>query len=240
MGKDTKIQWADHTFNGWIGCQAVSRGCDHCYAEQQMDVRLGQVQWGPHGERRKTSQQNWNQPRKWALQDIGRRQRVFAFSLADVFDKKAIPQWRKDFWQLVRETPQLDWLVLTKRPEWYDEYLPDDWPLANVWLGISAEDQPNFDKRWAILRTFPAALRFISYEPALGPIRLPDKNDLHQPDWVIFGGESGPKNRPVDLDWARSMMHQCDERQVPFFMKQVDKVAGIPDDLQCFEFPEAA
>ena len=171
MAQNSKIEWTDHTFNPWIGCQKVSPGCDHCYAETMMDHRYHKVQWGPHGQRVRTSEANWRGPLKWAKAEGDIRQRVFCASLADVFDKQAPQGARKDLFLLIHKTPQLDWMLLTKRPENIARMLPADWGNGwpNVWLGTTCEDQQHFDRRWPILRDVPAAVRFISYEPALGP-----------------------------------------------------------------------
>src|ERR1700724_722421 len=109
MAENSKIEWCDHTFNPWMGCQKVSPGCDHCYAEAMMDTRYGRVQWGPHGERVRTSQQNWKKPIQWNAQahtfrkENGHRPRVFCASLADVFDNQVDASWRDDLFALIRE-----------------------------------------------------------------------------------------------------------------------------------------
>jgi len=147
MGETSKIEWTDSTFNPWIGCQHVSPGCDHCYAEAMMDTRLGRVQWGPHGERGRTSQSYWKQPRKWNADGLrferenAHRHRVFCASLSDVFDNQVPKQWRVDLFTLIRETPNLDWLLLSKRPTNMRTMLPPDWSdgYPNVWLGCTAE-----------------------------------------------------------------------------------------------------
>ena len=119
MGENSKIEWCDHTFNPWFGCQKVSPGCDRCYAEAKMDHRFHKVQWGPHGERKRTSEDNWRKPRRWAkaARGTGKRPRVFCASLADVFDNQVPKEWRSDLFDLIKATPELDWLLLTKRPE---------------------------------------------------------------------------------------------------------------------------
>src|SRR5690348_7136536 len=133
MAENSKIEWTDHTFNPWIGCQHVSRGCDHCYAETMMDRRYGRVTWGPNGERQRTSNRYWRQPLRWNEQaseyerQHGRRPRVFCASLADVFDNKVPPEWRKDLFDLIRSSWRLDWLLLTKRPQNIAKMLPPDW-----------------------------------------------------------------------------------------------------------------
>jgi protein gp37 len=143
----TDIEWCDFTFNPWIGCGKVSPGCDHCYAEAMMDRRHGHVQWEPQGERSHTSDGNWRQPLKWPGQANGCRPRVFCASLADVFDKKVPKEWRSDLWELIRQTPELDWSLLIKRPQNIRKMLPSDWPWGQVWLGATAEDQEHCDLR---------------------------------------------------------------------------------------------
>src|SRR6266404_3416295 len=127
MAENSKIEWCDHTFNPWIGCQKVSPGCDHCYAEAMMDKRYGRVKWGPHGERKRTSEDNWKKPLVWAKRANGHRPRVFCASLADWLDNRVAPRWRSDLGRLIEDTPELDWLLLTKRPENYEKLAP--WPL---------------------------------------------------------------------------------------------------------------
>ena len=119
MAEHTEIAWCDSTFNPWIGCQKVSPGCDHCYAEALMDHRHHRVEWGPHGERKRTSEANWKLPLRWSkkARASGTRPRVFCASLADVFDNQVPIQWRTDLFDLIARTSELDWLLLTKRPE---------------------------------------------------------------------------------------------------------------------------
>ena len=242
MAENSKIEWTTHTFNPWIGCQKVSPGCDHCYAEALMDTRYGKVTWGPHGERKRTSVANWNLPRRWARQaNRLNRPRVFCASLADVFDNKVPKEWRADLFALIRDTPELDWLLLTKRPENIHKMLPADWApgYPNVWLGTTCEDQKNYDRRWPILRDVPAAVRFISYEPAIGPLNIGGWQEK-VPDWIICGGESGKETRYMDPSWAESLKAQCENFGVAFFMKQMTGKKPIPDHLLLRQFPEAA
>lgn len=245
MAENSKIEWTDHTFNPWIGCQKVSAGCDNCYAEAMMDKRYGKVQWGPHGERKRTSAANWKLPLRWAkaARDTGKRPRVFCASLADVFDNQAPQEWRDDLFDIIWETPELDWLLLTKRPENIKRMLPLQWgypiePWNNVWLGTTCEDQTAYDRRWPILAKVPAAIRFISYEPAIGPLRL--HIGAQQPDWLICGGESGTGYRPMPWEWAADISGDCALRGVAFFMKQMAGKKPIPDYLMLREFPRAA
>jgi protein gp37 len=242
MGETTEIAWCDSTFNPWIGCQKVSAGCDNCYAETLMDKRYGRVQWGPHGERVHTAPANWRKPLQWAkaARTSGKRPRVFSASLADVFDNQAPVGARCDLFNLIRATPELDWLLLTKRPENIAKMLPDaaawgdGWP--NVWLGTTCEDQAAYDRRWPILSRIPAKVRFISYEPAIGPVLLHADTGIH-PDWIICGGESGAGYRPMPKEWASELMAECGAARVPFFMKQMAGKKQIPDDLMVRQFP---
>lgn len=180
MAEQSKIEWTDHTFNPWEGCQKVAPECDHCYAEAR-DVRFtGGTHWGPKAPRRRTSVQNWNKPRRWNTQadafiaTHGRRQRVFCASLADVFDNAVDPAWRADLWALIRECDRLDWLLLTKRPQNIAKMLPPDWGdgWRHVWLGTSAGTQKTAEQNIPHLLATPAMRRFVSCEPQLGPVDL--------------------------------------------------------------------
>jgi protein gp37 len=256
---ETKIEWANFVFNPWLGCQHVSEGCKNCYAEAMMDKRYGKVKWGPHGERVRTSDEYWKQPLRWAKRareqrkdwELGLglwsrhetfpRPRVFCASLADVFDNQVPIEWRMDLFRLIAATPELDWLLLTKRPENIKKMSFDNfkeaWP--NVWLGTTCEDQPNFDHRWPILHKIPAAVRFISYEPAIGPLRL-HLNGPH-PDWLICGGESGRGHREMLGHWESDIRHDCKQAGVSYFFKQMAGKRPIPADFPIVrQFPKAA
>lgn len=245
MAENSKIEWTDHTFNPWIGCQKVSPGCDHCYAES-LSKRYGWVEWGPHGERKLTSAANWRKPHLWnkEAKRTGKRPRVFCSSLADVWDNAVPAAWRKDLFDLIRNTPNLDWLLLTKRPENIAKMLrpaigeAELWPWRNVWLGTTCEDQEHYDRRWPILSKTAAVVHFISYEPAIGPLRLPNGPD--QPDWLICGGESGVGARHMPAAWAVDIRNDCERAGVYFFMKQMTKKAPIPEYLMRREFPLSA
>lgn len=225
MAITTGIEWTDSTFNPWIGCSNISPGCDHCYAEQ-MNAYRGWTQWGPHGERSRTSATTWKNPRKWQenakafRRQHGRRQRVFCASLADIFDNRAPQAWRNDLFAMIRECPDLDWQILTKRPQNIARMLPKDWGdgYPNVWLGATTEDQKHYDQRWPYLRDIPAAIRFLSYEPAVGALRIARENIL--PDWIIAGGESGGGARTMNPQWARDLLMDCRARGIPYFLKQ--------------------
>ncbi len=227
MGENSKIEWTDHTFNPWIGCQHVSPGCDHCYAEAQNAYRRWNGgTWGPHAPRKRTTEAYWKNAIKWNAnardfeRQHGHRLRVFCASLADVFDNKAPAEWRQDLFALICECRRLDWLMLTKRPENIEKMVPLDWGdgYRNVWLGVTAEDQKWFDHRWKHLRNIPAVIKFISYEPAIGPLRLPKHGPF--PDWLISGGESGGGARPLDPQWLRDVIADCRLRGVAPFHKQ--------------------
>jgi protein gp37 len=235
MGENSKIEWTDHTFNPWIGCQHVSPGCDHCYAEAQNNFcKWNGGSWGPHAPRTRTSDANWKKPIKWNAdgksfkKEHGHRPRVFCASLADVFDNQVPSAWRHDLFALIRECRRLDWLMLTKRPENILKMLPSDWGggYRNVWLGVTAEDQRWFDRRWKHLQNIPAAIKFISYEPAIGPLRLPKQGPF--PDWLISGGESGGGARPLKPRWVREVIADCRLRGVAPFHKQWGSYASNP------------
>jgi protein gp37 len=175
------------------------------------------------------------------------RARVFCASLADVFDEEVPDEWRDDLRRLMHSTPNLDWLILTKRVEKMVDYFEQE-PFffmgSNLWMGVSIENQITADYRIPYLFRVSAEKRFVSYEPALGPVTfdltIKDGNGAygyqaltgrhfpftteprygHHLDWIIMGGESGPGARPMDPDWARSVLDQCQAAGVPFFLKQ--------------------
>jgi protein gp37 len=246
--EDSKIEWTDHTFNPWMGCQKVSPGCDRCYAEAMMDHRYGKVQWGPHGERKRTAEATWKMPIRWNKQarETGTRLRVFCASLADIWDNRALKEWRRDLFQLIAATPELDWLLLTKRPENIAKMLPvaiassKPWPWHNVWLGTTAEDQQHYEHRWPILRAIPAPVHFISYEPALGPLQIAADFKGAHPDWIICGGESGPGARYMKRRWARNLRDECQQLGIAFFMKQMTDKKPIPPDLLVRQYPKTS
>lgn len=245
MGENSKIEWCHHTFNPWIGCQKVSPGCDNCYAEALMDTRYRKVDWGPHGERKRTSVANWKLPLRWAKATNGTRPRVFCASLADWLDNKVPRAWRDELADLIGDTPELDWLLLTKRPENFDRlspWGPNSRLPRNVWLGVTCEDQAHYDRRWPILSRIPAVVRFVSYEPALGPLRMSGglSPNWVGPDWIICGGESGANARYMEPAWATSLRLDCEDAGVAFFMKQMTKKAPIPRALLVRQFPSVA
>ncbi|MGB0683381.1 MAG: phage Gp37/Gp68 family protein [Magnetovibrionaceae bacterium] len=237
MAENTKIEWATHTFNGWTGCTPVSPGCDYCYAESWAK-RSGQVKWGAGEARRRTTETNWKKPLKWNAMAEGsaERPRIFCNSLSDMFDSQVQIQWLYDQLDLIEATPNLDWLAVTKRinrAAALAQFGHRPWP-ANLWIGVSVEIPLYMEPRLRDLMKIPAPVRFLSIEPLLEPVRLPDAGPF--PDWVIVGGESG-SDRPMDPDWARDLRDDCRWHGIPFFMKQMAKKAEIPADLMVREFP---
>lgn len=245
MAENSSIELTDHTFGPWVGCTKISPACDHCYAESWAK-RTGQAHlWA--GDRRRTTVGNWQQPAKWnrhAAADAGRN-RVFCASLADVFDNQVPDEWRRDLWTLIADTPSLDWLLLTKRPQNIQKMLPNHgnrpWPWPNVWLGTTVENQDEATRRIPQLLSVPATVHFLSCEPLLGSVHLPAQNTYWHPlDWVICGGESGGGARMMEEHWARRLRDQCAERGVAFFMKQMTRKKPIPADLLVRQFPDLA
>ncbi|MDY0747333.1 phage Gp37/Gp68 family protein [Paucibacter sp. R3-3] len=268
MADRSNIEWCDSTFNPWEGCQHAGPGCDNCYAENRNARYAGgqAVNWGPGAPRRRTSVANWRKPVAWNLgadafeREHGRRRRVFCASLADVFDNQVDPAWRADLFELIRKTPRLDWLLLTKRIGNAEAMIKAAiadldigysvpfaaWPWPNVWLGATAVNQAEADRDIPKLLATPAHMRFLSIEPMLGPIDLTriqvcggdaeiypligttecvndegvPADDVPAVNWIIAGGESGPKARPMHPDWARSLRDQCTRPDVPFLFKQ--------------------
>ena len=318
MGAETKIAWCDRTFQPWIGCQRVSPGCQHCYAEA-FDKRVGgatisetsagvtmthkALRWGPTAPRTRTSAAYWRQPLAWdkAAAQAGVRSRVFCASLADVFEARLeLVEWRTQLLDLIARTPHLDWLLLTKRPEnvaallrqslmvlegttagtftdaaimlrlWLDGVGTDDGkphPPANVWLGTTVEDQKRANERIPALLSVPARVRFLSCEPLLEPVALPmfclcgcgktveaalaEPSPLNREqreasmrtglgiDWLIIGGESGPKARPFNVAWARALVRQGRSAGAKVFVKQLgSNVRTRNDDNLIGDFEE--
>lgn len=248
MGKNSSIEWCDHTFNPWIGCAKVSAGCANCYAETLMDTRFGRVQWGGNGTRQQTSPANWAQVRRWNAEAVRTdiRRRVFCGSLCDwLEDRHDTNAWRISLLELIELTHGLDWLMLTKRPENAVRLIQQAAGRSaenffernpHVWFGVSVENQEQADKRIPYLLRIPASVRFLSMEPLLGPVDLAEgghgwlfvdelasgqRTGVH---WVIVGGESGHNARPMHPEWARSIRDQCQAADVACFMKQMGTV----------------
>jgi protein gp37 len=250
----SRIEWTEVTWNPVTGCDKVSTGCDHCYA-LRMAGRLkamGQGKYQRDGDPR-TSGPGFGvtcHPASLALPYRWRQPRlVFVNSMSDLFHPKVPDAFIARVFLVMAGTPHHTYQVLTKRParmramlawpEFTSAIRPRPWdcgwPLPNVWLGVSAEDQRWADRRIPLLLDTPAAVRFISAEPLLGPIDLTaaawsrwsatpprwyQRAGLGGIGWVIAGGESGPGYRSVDLDRVRSLRDQCQKAGVPFFYKQ--------------------
>jgi protein gp37 len=251
MGEQTAIEWTDHSFAPWFGCTKVSPACDHCYAENMTATRFGKVEWGAGHDRVRSAVSTWKQPLAWnrkALRE-GARPFVFCSHLSDVFDNEVDDLWRRDLFRLIEETPQLVWLLLTKRignvlkmtdPERGNPCLP-----PNAAIGATMPNQEEYDrdrmKLHEVKERRAPLFTFGSFEPLLGPVVL----DRFAPDWIIVGGESGKHARPMDLDWARSLKRQSEELGRVFNFKQVggrgsDKGGHALDGVTYFHRPKIA
>lgn len=231
MADQTNISWTQRTWNPWWGCQKVSPGCKNCYMYSLLK-RYGR---DPSVVLRTKT---WGAPGKWqkAAAAKGISEMVFTCSLSDWFIEQA-DEWRFEAWQIVRDSPNLIFQILTKRPERIADHLPPDWGsgYANVWLGVSVENE-SYLSRIDKLREIPARVRFVSAEPLLGSLKEINLADIH---WLIAGGESGPRFRPMDLNWARELRDKCIEKNVAFFFKQSsDRLPGRGDNLDLREWKE--
>lgn len=256
MGTDTKIEWADHTWNPWYGCTLVSEGCANCYALRRM-TQLKRVA-GP-GDIRRASKAVQRFP---LSKKVKPGDRVFVCSWGDFFHEDVPDEWRDDAFAVMHQRKDVIFLLLTKRPGRMARYLKsrDAWlkkepipkyesfrlAFPHIWLGFTAENQARFDERWPIMNSIDwPGKKFVSYEPGLGPVVLPAGFGLHNVtidgrtmravedsrrvlDWVIAGGESGPNARPAHPDWFRGLRDQCVEASVPFFFKQWGEWAPSP------------
>jgi len=245
MGKDSAISWTDHTFNPWWGCVEVSPACDQCYARELSAGRFKLDLWGKDKPRKFFTDKHWNEPVRWnkKAKKLGVRQRVFCASMADICEERPdLDPWRERLWKLIEATPDLDWMLLTKRPENYHRMLPARWTIGenpmprNVWLGTTAENQRRADERIPELFTVRAPVYWISAEPLLGPIdfrghwsREVETGQLssafvHGIDWVIVGGESGNAPRRMDPAWVLDIKKQCKENGAAFHFKQKGRI----------------
>lgn len=204
MGRFSEIEWTEATWNPWHGCQKVSPGCAHCYMYRDK-IRYGQEPGVVvRGKTTFDLPLMWNEPKL-----------IFTCSWSDFFIEDA-DAWRAAAWEVIRSTPHHTYQILTKRPERVLSCVPPDWPLPNVWLGVSVEN-PRFYHRIATLRDVNAEVRFLSLEPLLAP--MPDL-PLAGISWVIVGGESGPRSRPMRREWVCDIRDQCHAARIPFFFKQ--------------------
>lgn len=267
MAECSNIVWTHSSFNPWLGCTKVSPLCDFCYAERD-SKRYGFDVWGQGVPRHYVSDGYWKRPLAWnrKAQKTGEPWRVFCASMADVFDNEVEQKHRERLWSLIKETPALTWLVLTKRIGNAKRMLPEDWGVGypNVWLGVSVGNQEEADRDIPKLLQARARIRWLSIEPMLGPIDLSNWLDVcsyycdhdldgygHRPlrskiDWIVVGGESGSKARSMKAEWARAIREQCRDAEVPYFFKQGSQAnwprfrdfESFPKDLQVREYPQ--
>jgi len=227
MGENSAIEWTKHTWNPWQGCRKVSSGCENCYMYRDKK-RYGQ---DPATVIR-SAKNTFNLPLKWS--DPAN---VFVCSWSDFFIEDA-DEWRPEAWEIIRKTPHLTYQLLTKRELNIADRLPADWGngYPNVWLGVTAENQEQADKRIPLLLQTPAAVYFVSHEPALGSIVYPSEFlALGRKALIITGGESGPGARPMHPDWARLDRDQCQAAGVPYFFKQWGEYSPIFDGKTRYE-----
>ena len=245
MGERTAIAWCHHSFNPWWGCVEVSPACDHCYA-RDFAARTAPGLWGTDARRRFFGDRHWNEPLRWSrrAEKAGERRRVFCASMADVLEERGdvvgreLDQARQRLWLTVANTPWLDWLLLTKRPQNYRRLVPREiLELPSVWPGTTVESG-GYAWRAAHLEALSCAgPRWVSYEPMLGPLA-----PMPAIVWYIVGGESGRARRPMELAWLASFASECRRRGVPIFVKQdsagrAGQQGRIPDELWIQEFP---
>lgn len=254
MAEHSKIEWTEATWNPVTGCSIVSPGCTNCYAMKLAGTRLRHhpsreglttmTKAGPVWNGKVRLNRQWiGQPLDWK-----RPRRIFVCAHGDLFHEDVPDDWILDVFTVMAIAGNHTFQVLTKRPDRACDFLsvPDrlediyanwytytgkpaevwSWPLHNVWIGASAEDQARYDSRRRWLDETPAAVRFWSLEPLLGPIDM--KIQFVKPHWVICGGESGPGARPMHPDWARSLRDQCAAAGVPYFFKQWGAWAPVP------------
>lgn len=264
MAENSEIAWTDHTVNPWWGCAKVSPACANCYAEG-VAHRFGGDLWGPDAPRRIRIEAAASEALRYERRAVkqGVRFKVFCASMADFFeDRPDLDLPRLEFLDVIRQTPHLDWLILTKRPDavqsallrafeavmvdggeiatWLAHWL-DGKPPTNVWMGTTVESQEWAQKRLPSLLSIPAARHFVSIEPMLEAVNIAEwlKPTAARPrlDWVIVGGESGRNARAMSLLWAISLRTQCATAGVSFFMKQLSE-KGWPKTFRDFEtFP---
>lgn len=222
MAENSKIAWTDHTANFWMGCLKVGPGCANCYAETLVTGRMGKKVWGPVATTKRAPVKSvYNNLRRWNRDSFTQQpSKVFVGSLMDwAEDHPDAAAVRPAMWDAIRSCDRLIFQMLTKRSERVASLLPHFWDeiKGRVWLGVSIENA-DYAYRADHIRNLDAAVRFVSYEPALGP--LAGYLDLRRIDWVIYGGESGPGYRPEDKQWARDMHAACVAAGVAFFHKQ--------------------
>jgi protein gp37 len=235
VSENTKIEWADHSWSPWWGCVEVSPACDNCYA-RMLSKRYGHDVWGKDKERRELSDEHWKKPLAWNRQaeQAGVRYRVFP-SMCDPFEYRLgdslLDELRWRFWDLIEATPNLDWLLLTKRPQNVGRMIPGRWSVSlpfNAQIGATVEDKARLP-RIESLRRVKANVRFLSLEPLLEDLGTLNLDGIHQ---VIVGGESGHNARPMHPDWARSLRDQCIAAGVAFHFKQWGEWAPWREEMR--------
>jgi len=229
----SKIEWLKdkdgingETWNPVTGCSKVSEGCQNCYAERMAKRLKGRCGYPADDPFRVTFHPDrLDQPVKWK-----KPKRIFVSSMGDLFHRDVAYQWFVEIVKIIITAKHHTFTILTKRPELMKEYLDiltrsgwgqltqKEWPIENLWLGITAENQQRYDERWEIAQQIPAAVLWVSGEPLLSPIDF--TRHKRKPDWFVAGGETGPGARPMHPDWARSLRDQCVSAGVPFFFKQ--------------------
>lgn len=248
MAENSKISWTDATWNPWHGCDKVSEGCKYCYMFREKE-RYGQNPFDVVKSKTK-----WKDPLKWK-----EPKKIFTCSWSDFFIEQA-DAWRPEAWDMIRNSPQHIFQILTKRPERILAHLPPDWGAGydNVWLGVSAENDMRLRERLRILRTIPAKIKWVSLEPLLeGLPSLPEIFTAMKIDWVVVGGESGNllgsyRFRFCSQWWIENVVEICQAYKVPVFVKQLgtyisrannlkawsgDDMAEFPKKLQIQQFP---
>ncbi len=256
----TGIEWTDRTWNPVVGCTVVSEGCKRCYAKTLHDQRHAAYQRGSlqnipqyaHPfETIQLMRQRIDAPMRWR-----KPARIFVNSMSDLFHEEVPDFFLDSLFAVMKRATHHQFQILTKRAERMHSYMFDrlrkysDEPPANVWLGVSTENQRRFDERVPVLLDTPAAKRFISAEPLLGPIDAMNVKPgpfswLERLDWVIAGGESGAGARPLELDWLRDLRDQCEQTHTAFFLKQLgghpdprDHASARLDGVRHLGFPE--
>lgn len=226
MGKGSKIGWTDDTFNIVWGCENVSAECDNCYA-QELDARYhgANNHWGKN-PRKLMADRYWREPLKWdrEAKEAGVRRLVFCSSMADVFENNdQVESQRPRLWELIRQTPHLRWLLLTKRPQNIKRMLPRSlWGCPTVWLGTTI-GMPSSLWRADALCEVPAPVHFLSMEPLIEQTSLREKANLISAtgiNWVITGCESGKNARPTPIDWYAQIRDECKMYNTDFYLKQ--------------------
>lgn len=239
MAENSKIGWCHHTANFWIGCHEVSPECDFCYA-RELSNRYGWAEWGLKTPRHETKMslgklQSWDRK----AQKAGERHRVFVNSLSDIADAFAPQELRDRVVMWAGETPNLDYLLLTKRPQNYNHLLP--LLTLNMWGGTTVGVKKSLS-RIKHLQDTAFRIKFLSIEPLIEDL---GEIDLAGINWVIIGCESGAKRRRMQTEWAIDIVNQCDAAGVPVFVKQMEvdgkvchEIDGFPSSLQRQEFPQ--